>query len=122
MGQAWKQHAAAGVGAERELVAAAWREHVRTGKGGEDKRAWRVLQGCREGDYWMALRKGRGPRVDNSFSILGRVVGNLRERGHDVLLSPWGVSDDLGCNSGDQRESTVIAPMLVLTRPGLYFL
>lgn len=42
------------------------------------------MERFREGDYWdiarLALCRGRGPQVDDSFGILGRVVGiSVRE-------------------------------------------
>lgn len=42
----------------------------------EDKRSWRVLRGDLVREIArMVLRRDRGPRVDNSIGILGRVVG-----------------------------------------------
>ena len=50
-----------------------------------------VSQRFCEGDYWeivcMALRTGRGSRVDNSFGILGRAVSiSVREGVMGYLL------------------------------------
>ena len=46
-----------------------------------------------------ALYKGRGPRVDNSFGNLERVVG--------ISVRDGRLSKGLGCNSGDHVGSVV---------------
>jgi len=60
----------------------------------------------------MALRKGRGLRVDNSFGIdiLGRVMGYLQRMRARVLgvilVIMW-----IRCRGSIGRESTVVAPV-----------
>ena len=61
----------------------------------------------RDGDYWdmarLALCRGRGPQVDNSFGSWTR-GGYLCERGRDGL-APGGASKDIGRSSGDHVDT-----------------
>ena len=60
-----------------------------------------------------ALRKGRGLRVDNSFGILGRVMGYLQRMRARILgvilVIMW-----IRCRGSIGRESTVVAPVFKL--------
>ena len=72
----------------------------------EDKRSWGVLRGDLVREIArMALRKDRGPQVDNSIGILGRVVGIPLKQ--DVIGYLGDVRKDLRRSSAVHMDSSL---------------